>query len=261
MESETSARTHHLRPKVWGQAMLLMLLPLAGMAQKHISTQAHAWATYQGNHRFSDRWGLHTEYQWRRNNMFEHWQQSLLRVGVEYYLKNGLQFTVGYGWIRTFPYGDQPVAFTFDEHRLWEQVMLNQQVWRIGINHRYRMEQRWMETRVANADGATDVIFQLRHRGRYRLMLTMPLSRSSMANNTLFLALYDEVFLGFGPHIGNNVLDQNRAYAALGWRFNKDLNFQVGYLNQYVIKSDGFHAERNHTLQLAVQYNIDLRRN
>jgi hypothetical protein len=193
--------------------------------------------------------------------MFEHWQQSLLRLGVEYYLKNGLQFTVGYGWIRTFPYGDQPVASVFDEHRLWEQVMLNQQVWRISINHRYRMEQRWMELHRANADGGTDVIYQLRNRGRYRLMLTVPLSRSTLADHTLFLGLYDEAFLGFGPHIGNNVLDQNRAYAALGYRFNKDLNVQVGYLNQYVIKADGFHAERNHTLQLAVQYNIDLRKN
>jgi hypothetical protein len=252
---------HRLRPRVWVQAILLLLLPMAGMAQKHIATEAHAWVTYQGNHRFSDHWGLHTEYQWRRNNMFEHWQQSLLRVGVEYYLKNGLQFTVGYGWIRTFPYGDQPVAFTFDEHRLWEQVMLNQQVWRISINHRYRMEQRWMELHRTNADGGTDVIYQLRNRGRYRLMLTVPLSRSTLADHTLFLGLYDEIFLGFGPHIGNNVLDQNRAYAALGYRFNKDLNFQVGYLNQYVIKADGFHAERNHTLQLAVQYNIDLRKN
>jgi hypothetical protein len=46
----------------------------------------------------------------------------------------------------------------------------------------------------------------------------------------------------------------------LGWRFNKNLNLQAGYLNQYVIKTDGDHAERNHTLQLSVQYNIDLRK-
>lgn len=230
-------------------------------AQKQIDTQAHAWAMYFGNHRINERWGIHTEYQWRRNDMFDKWQQSLMRIGVEYYLKNGLQFTVGYGHIRTFPYGAQPVAFTFDEHRIWQQVAYNQQFWRITLNHRYRMEQRVVETALPKVEGQfAGTEFQLRHRARYRLQLTFPLSRKELKDNTLFLGLYDEIFLGFGPHIGRNVLDQNRAYVALGWRFNKNFNVQAGYLNQYVIKTDGDHAERNHTLQLAVQYNIDLRK-
>jgi len=239
---------------------LLMAAPSETYAQKQIDGQAHAWAMYFGNHRLSERWGIHTEYQWRRNDMFDKWQQSLLRVGAEYYLKNGVQLTVGYGWIRTYPYGAQAIASTFDEHRLWQQVILPQQLWRIGINHRYRMEQRWLEIAATNPDGSTTTDFELRNRARYRLLLTMPLSRKIMTDNTLFLGLYDEIFLGFGPNIGKNVLDQNRAYAALGWRFNKNLNVQAGYLNQYVIKSDGIRAERNHTLQLAVQYNIDLRK-
>ncbi|MCF8257667.1 MAG: DUF2490 domain-containing protein [Flavobacteriales bacterium] len=238
----------------------MLLLATTVFGQKQMDAQAHAWAMYFGNHRINDRWGIHTEYQWRRDDMFARWQQSLMRVGVEYYLKNGVQFALGYGWIRTYPYGSQPVAFTFDEHRLWQQVMMNQQVWRISVNHRYRMEQRWVETQTTDVQGSAFIDYQLRHRGRYRLLLTVPLSRSTLADNTLFLGLYDEVFLGFGPHIGKNVLDQNRAFAALGWRFNKNFNVQAGYLNQYVIKTDGIHAERNHTLQLSVQYNIDLRK-
>jgi hypothetical protein len=238
-----------------------ILLPTVANAQKQIDAQAHAWAMYFGNHRINDRWGIHTEYQFRRANMFEQWQQSLTRVGVEYYLKNGLQFTVGYGWIRTYPYGTQPVAFTFDEHRIWEQAAYNQQFWRITVNHRYRMEQRFVETLLPNADGQTSrKDYQLRHRGRYRLLLTFPLSRKELKDNTLFLGVYDELFLGFGPHIGKNILDQNRFYAALGWRFTKNFNVQAGYLNQYVVKPDGIHAERNHTLQLSVQYNLDFRK-
>jgi hypothetical protein len=44
---------------------------------------------------------------------------------------------------------------------------------------------------------------------------------------------------------------------ALGWRFNKDFNFQMGYLNQFGVKSDGVKAERNHTLLISTVYNID----
>ena len=81
-----------------------------------------------------------------------------------------------------------------------------------------------------------------------------------MSDNTLFFTAYDEPFLGFGRGIAKNVLDQNRLYAALGWRFNAACNIQLGYLNQYIVKKDGIQAERNHTLQAALTYNIDFRK-
>ena len=67
----------------------------------------------------------------------------------------------------------------------------------------------------------------------------------------------DEPFLGFGKGIGKNILDQNRFIAALGWRFNKDFNIQLGYLNQYLVKMNGVNVERNHTLWLSSTFNID----
>ncbi|MFM7103911.1 MAG: DUF2490 domain-containing protein, partial [Flavobacteriales bacterium] len=97
------------------------------------------------------------------------------------------------------------------------------------------------------------------NRVRYRIMANIPINKKEMADNTLFLSLYDEVFLGLGQNIAKNVLDQNRLYAALGWRFNAKFSLQLGYMNQYVIKSDGIKAERNHTLQAAIFYNLDLR--
>jgi hypothetical protein len=54
-------------------------------SQKNIANQQHAWVTYQGNHKLSAKWGLHTEYQWRRADYFQDWQQSLLRIGLDYH--------------------------------------------------------------------------------------------------------------------------------------------------------------------------------
>ena len=231
------------------------------MAQKDISTQSHAWVMYFGNHRLSERWGIHTEYQWRRADLFNDWQQSLLRLGVDYYSKSGAQFTAGYGWIRSYQYGDQPISYNLNEHRIWEQLILKSKAGRFDFQHRYRLEQRFLENWVKDADGKYNMDgFLFRQRVRYRFLLTMPISRKEMANNTLFLAVYDEPFLGFGKGIAKNILDQNRLYAALGWRFNPNFNVQLGYLNQYVVKKDGIQAERNHTLQIGVTYNLDLRK-
>lgn len=239
----------------------LIVTSVYTFAQKQISDQSHGWLMYFGNHRFNERFGLHTEYQWRRADFMEHWQQSLLRLGVDYYAKNGGQYTIGYAWIESFAYGDQPIARAFNEHRIWEQFITKSKVGRVDIQHRYRLEQRWLENWLKNTEN-TDSLggFVNKNRARYRVMANMPINRREMSDNTLFISIYDEVFLGFGQNIAKNVLDQNRLYAAVGYKFNSKFSLQLGYLNQYVIKSDGIKAERNHTLQMALFYNLDFRK-
>ncbi len=238
---------------VW--AILLFLgIGFNATAQKEIATQSNGWFMYFGNHRLSDRWGIHTEYQWRRHEFISTWQQSLMRLGIDYYTKENSMLTAGYGWIVSFPYGEQPIAQEFTEHRIWEQWILNQRAGRLHVNHRYRLEQRFLERPAQN-----DYVF--RQRVRYRLMLTMPLTAKELEDNTLFAAAYAEPFLGFGKGIGKNILDQNRLYLALGYRFNPRVNVQVGYMNQYIVKPDGVQQERNHNFQLGLTYNIDFRNN
>ena len=149
----------------------------------------------------------------------------------------------------------------FNEHRIWEQFILKSKVGRLNFQHRYPLEQRFLENWVKDAsESYTMGGFVFRQRVRYRLLLTLPISRKEMADNTLFLAVYDEPFLGLGKGIAKNILDQNRLYVALGWRFNPNFNIQLGYLNQFVVKKDGIQAERNNSLQLGLTYNLDLRK-
>ena len=128
-----------------------------------------------------------------------------MRLGVDYYSKQNAQYTLGYGWIKSYQYGDQPIGHNSNEHRIWEQFVIKNKVGRVDISHRYRLEQRFIENWVkdANAVYAQDG-FVFRQRVRYRFMATVPLSRKEMKDNTLFLAVYDEPFLGFGKGIGKN---------------------------------------------------------
>ena len=147
--------------------VLLVLASATALGQKQVDTHFNSWYMYFGNHRITERWGIHTEYQFRRHGWMEEWQQSLLRVGVDHFFPQGLQLTAGYGWIVSYPYGEQPIATTFTEHRIWQQLILNQSVWRIGFNHRFRMEQRFLENRVANSLGEYELEgFNYSNRGR-----------------------------------------------------------------------------------------------
>ena len=232
------------------------------IAQKDIATHQNAWVTYLGNHKLTKKIGLHTEYQWRRENSFQNWQQSLLRLGVDYHLNTSFSISGGYGWIETFPYGEQPVLNEFTEHRIWQQFNQKNKVEttfkNFEIQHRYRVEQRFLDTYSLN--NANEIIQGntiFRQRVRYRLMFMIPLSKKSLEENTLFLNVNNEVFIGFGKGIAKNVFDQNRFNAGLGWRFSSNFSFQLGYLNQYIIKADGIKAERNQTLLISTIYNLD----
>lgn len=59
--------------------------------------------------------------------------------------------------------------------------------------------------------------------------------------------------------MARNGLDQNRIYAALGYRFSPTSQLQLGYLNQFIVKADGLRAENNHTVQVAWTHNLDFR--
>jgi len=235
----------------------VLLIGTSLYSQKQIDSQNNAWLMYFGNHQLTKKVSLHTEYQFRRNAILKNWQQSLTRIGVDYKTSDNSIVTGGYGWIISFPYGKQPIATKATEHRIFQQFILKNKVGKFNFNHRYRLEQRFIENAFINSDNNRQVDgFRFRQRARYRFMISIPITKKTMADKTLFLAAYEEVFLGFGPGIGSNILDQNRLYLALGWKYNGNCNLQLGYLNHFIPKNGGIKAERNHTLQLAITYNL-----
>lgn len=248
-----------MRKKLLSLLAFTLLVTLA-FGQKETASQFNAWYMYFGNHKIAEKWKLHTEYQWRRHGLVQEWQQSLLRVGLDYVVKPNVMITAGYGWIQSFPYGEQPIRVTFDEHRIWQQLILSQQPGRLGFQHRYRLEQRYLRNKTATAGGFENDGWRFRNRVRYRLFVSYPLGADRIAPGVPFLAFYDEIFLGFGRGIGPNVLDQNRLYGALGYQVSGALQLQFGYLFHRVFKEDGIHREDNHTLQAAVFYNMDFTR-
>lgn len=247
--------------------ILLVLLGFvfsAAEAQKQIVTQTNSWATYMGSHRLSDRWGVYTEYSWRRSGLsFDNWMQSLSRVAVDYYTKSGAQLSVGYAFIGFYKYGAQPISYTRNEQRTFLQLITSQQLGRFYTSNRFRLEQRWLQNKTLS-DGNyvmnEDDPFIYNNRLRYRYSVNVPLTKKTMEDNTLFLAMTDEVFINAGKEIKLNVFDQNRFITGLGWRLDKNRNIQVGYMNQYIVKGDAKKAERNNTLNLILNWGLDFRK-
>lgn len=192
------------------------------------------WYNYFGTFKLNNKFGLHTEYQFRRNEFVAEWQQSLLRVGVNYQLNPKVQLRIGYAWIETFPYGEIPIngmGKDFTEHRLFQMATLTDKIGIVDLSHRLMLEQRWVG-RYTNANLNKEDDYPMLNRIRYMFRLQVPLKGSEITDNTPYIAVYDEVFIGFGKNVNENIFDQNRLSILLGYRFTSEFRIEGGYLNQ-----------------------------
>ncbi|MBK7988290.1 MAG: DUF2490 domain-containing protein [Ignavibacteria bacterium] len=55
-----------------------------------------------------------------------------------------------------------------------------------------------------------------------------------MKDNTPYIALYDELFVGFGENVSANILIRIRVGLLFGYRFSPSLRIEGGYLSQIV---------------------------
>lgn len=180
---------------------------------------------YFFNHTFQDGpWGVQGDIQYRNWNAGGDLEQLLLRGGLTYKPKQAnLKFTLGYGHIITGVYGSD--NSTTSENRIYQEALLPLKIGgRFYLNHRFRFEQRFVD----NQD--------FRTRYRYNLFINVPLNNAEMTEKTLYLALYNEIFLNGERSTGNGntveIFDRNRSYAALGWVIKNNLNLQMGIMRQ-----------------------------
>ncbi|MFN4079537.1 MAG: DUF2490 domain-containing protein [Saprospiraceae bacterium] len=198
------------------------------------TSESIGWYNYFGAVKLSENFGIHTEYQFRREDYIANWQQSLLRVGINHQLTPRVLLRLGYAWIETFPYGEVPInglGRDFTEHRIFQMAQLAHEEGKVNFSHRFMLEQRFVG-RYSAASVLREDEFPLMHRIRYMFRMQIPLKGKTILDKTPYLALYDEVFIGFGKNVNANVFDQNRIGVLIGYRWNNNIRIEAGYLNQ-----------------------------
>lgn len=174
-----------------------------------------AWYMYFGNNKISKKLNWHNEIQYRNFDGIGDLEQLLIRTGVGYDLtENNNNVLLGYGFILSQPYVNGEKKENV-EHRIFQQYITKQKFGRFNLQHRYRLEERFLED-------------DFRMRFRYMLGLNIPITQKEMLPKTLYASVYNEIFL----HFNSPVFDRNRVYGALGYVINKNMRIEAGYMNQ-----------------------------
>ena len=187
--------------------------------------QIGGWYMYFFNTTLNDSpWGIQGDLQHRNWNIAGDLEQLMLRGGLTYSPKNAnIKFTLGYGNITTGAFGSDNT--TTAESRFYQEALFPVKFGnRFYTNHRFRYEQRFVE----NQD--------FRTRYRYNLFLNIALNKANMERNTIYLALYNELFMNGQRTVGNGntveFFDRNRLYGAVGYVIQDGLKVQLGIMNQ-----------------------------
>lgn len=230
--------------------LIMVFMGTIVMAQNQAREQPYGnWIMYFGDNKINKKWGIHSEFQARNYFIPNTLHQTLIRTGVNYYLGSTSMLTGGYGLIYTEPASGEMGTTTL-ENRIWEQLILRHRTYNIFLEHRYRLEQRFVDNKTTGQE-----IFD--NRIRYRLQALVPFYNISPYLRHYFLAVYNEVFMNLGRELSGQYFDRNRLYFAVGFQLNPKFNLQFGYLNQVISLPGGQVPDVNHNFQMSVVYNMD----
>ncbi|MDR6786291.1 hypothetical protein ABIE26_005010 [Pedobacter africanus] len=188
--------------------------------------QHSGWLFILNSTKFNDKWGAHLDVQLRSEDNWDGVRNFLFRPGVTYYIDKNSNATLGYLLANTYLSLDGLRDNILTEHRIWEQYILTHKIKTLNIQHRFRLEQRFMETNQGN-------VFAQRLRYFFRFVLPVG-HKQEIFTKGPFIALQNELFFNVQNRskLNNHIFDQNRAYGAVGYRFSKSFDLEAGYMNQ-----------------------------
>jgi len=195
----------------------IFLLPYIALSQ---NSDFGNWLIYIGNNKLNSKWNIHNEVQYRNYNAIGDLEQLLLRTGLGYTFNDGKNnLLLGYGYILSENHiSNSDNKVTINEHRIFQQFTSNQTIGSVRLGHRYRFEQRFVES-------------DFKMRFRYFLSLNIPLSIKE--NNKYYLSAYNEIFL----NTKTSIFDRNRMYGGIGYNINKNIRIEAGYMSQFFERS------------------------
>ncbi|NNE03859.1 MAG: DUF2490 domain-containing protein [Eudoraea sp.] len=214
---------------------IIVLTATGGLAQDFGKESIGAWYMYSEHIQISDNISIPIDAQLRMYELSGNFNQALILNGINYHFSDNWIGNLGYGYLDT----DTSYETTEDlghtrERRFYETLTFKNTLKRIQLSNRIRVDHRSLHQ---GNEASTQ------HRFRYRIGATYSI------NKRWLLEAYNEIFTS----ITTQKFQQNWSFSALGYRVNKNLKLEVGYLKQ-ITPYKNFDR-----LQVAVIHKMDLR--
>ncbi len=227
---------------------------LYGQTEKNVDHQSLLWTRYYNLLTINNKWSVHSEFDNRvflnsfENNLYE------FRIQGRYKINKDIEVGAGYAY---FSVATQEPEITFDfripENRGQQDIIWKQDIGKITLLQRFQVEERFFHN--ANKDGhlpGTTFFWRFRYRIQGEHIFW------KKENQFLKVILSDEIMINGGENVVNNTFDQNRIYAALHYGVNKNIAFELGYLNSFQQRASGVDYFNRDIIRFTFFYKINL---
>lgn len=231
---------------------ICFLSGLAYAQEKNVTKGNQQWVQYYNQTRLSDKWTLLVDggYRWKQDlgKRF----QYIIRAAGGYNIRPGIRVAAGFAHLGTYT----DIDITVVEFRTHQELTIKQDLLGPGLNHRVRIEQRFIEA-TKNNDEQFD---RSNWRFRYRFLFSIPIIGNFPNHNhrSLRLNVGDEIFINAGKDIVYNVFDQNRILIGPAFQFNKNLTFTFIYSGKFTALNLPSEYTYNHIFWLGIRHRLDL---
>ena len=247
--------------RIW----IVLLLPFLFFGLQPLSaqtsTQFSGWFAEVARVELKKRYSLRIESQFRSANEMQGLQQWLIRLGLNYDIRRNQILTIGYGYFSTFKTVSGTSGYV-PENRIWEQYVFEPAFSANGhyikFHNRVRLEQRFIGQPNDDNGQLVTSDYAFAQRIRYLFRSIMPFSKTTADfKRGTYITLQEELYFNFGDlsPVNGHYFDQNRIYLALGYRFSSIIDWEIGYMNQF-IQNNGSAKTSNNILQLATNIRL-----
>ena len=200
--------------------IIVCVILLAGLLPGAIvnaqTNKLGSWEMVNMNYQLTKHVSLFGELQARSQRVTTDFFYHEAKGGVGYSIGKKISFLVAAGDYRTYTFPGNFKSLQTKEFRLWQQFSFKSSLEPVRVDHRFRIEQRWLNGNY-------------RSRFRYRINPVIPINHKTIVPHTLYGVVFDELFFtNQAPYF-----ERNRFFAGLGYQFNKVIAIQSGFLRQF----------------------------
>ncbi len=226
-------------PGLWGQS-------------RQVFHEDQEGARFLNQIRLSERWSLIQDVGYRWQTGFRESNLYMLRTAASYTTASDIDLGVAMSYMGYYLTG----SVRSGEYRPSQEISKGHRLWGLNLNHRLRLEERWLRTR---RDGTQDAQTAFYFRPRYALQLRLLLFRLSQVHpdRRLVLTLGDEVLCqaGGGDAFGFTV--RNRFLVSPSLEFSRRFGVSLSFTQQTTPTATPGVFRSSEVLWLMVKHRVD----
>lgn len=189
---------------------LLLFACITALGQNYPEDKLGNWFGIAVQNKLTHRFQLNVDMQLRYYELGTEFQNFNVRTGLGYNLFENFSTGLGYAYFRNDPSYETETPKNFDEHRLFLDIVLNQNIKKFRLTQRIRPEERIL---VMDSGTANQLWI------RYLFKVSYPIT------DKITLDTYDEPFL----KTESPVFAQNWLGAGVTYNFLNNLSLRMGY--------------------------------